>query len=103
MNTYTRNEIKKMAEQTADVEIYRFTQADRYIRGIHTDNTVGMDMTVDELPDEFKGIVQMMDEDEYENTLLANSCMSADFEDCHGDKYAKVLVVVLSYDSVESC
>lgn len=102
MMTYTRNEVKEMAAQAAEVEIYRFTQLDRYIRSIHTDNTACLDMTIDNLPDEFKGDVQLMDEEEYDNTLLANSSMSADFEDWHGDKNAKVLVVVLSYESAES-
>ena len=98
MLSYTREEVKKMAAQAAEVEIYRFNQADRYIRGIHTDNTASMDMKVDDLPDEFKGEVQLMDEEEYDNTLLANSSMSADFEDWYGNKKAKVLVIALSYD-----
>lgn len=101
MMNYTRNEIKQMAAQAAEVEIYHFTQLDRYIRSIHTDNTACLDITVDNLPEEFKGDVQLMDEEEYENTLLANSSMSADFEDWYGDKDAKVLVVVLSYESAE--
>ena len=101
MLTYTKEEVKKMAAQAAEVEIYRFNKADRYIRGIHTDNTACMDMKVDDLPDEFKGEVQLMDEEEYDNTLLANSSMSADFDDWYGDKDAKVLVVVLSYERAE--
>ncbi len=35
MLSYTKEEVKKMAAQAAEVEIYRFNQADRYIRGIH--------------------------------------------------------------------
>ena len=101
MLSYTKEEVNKMAAQAAEVEIYRFTQQDRYIRGIHTDNTDSMDVKVDDLPDEFKGEVQLMDEEEYDNTLLANSSMSADFESWYGDKDAKVLVVVLSYESAE--
>ena len=101
MTSYTREEVKKMAAQAAEVEIYRFNQADRYIRGIHTDNTACMDMKVDDLPDEFKGIVQLMGEEEYNHTLLANSSMSADFEDWYGNRDAKVLVVALSHESAE--
>ena len=101
MLSYTREEVKKMAAQAAEVEIYRFNQADRYIRGIHTDNTACMDMNVDDLPDEFKGEVQLMGEEEYDNTLLANSSMSADFEEWYGNRDAKVLVVVLSHKSAE--
>jgi hypothetical protein len=101
MLSYTREEVKKMAAQAAEVEIYRFNQADRYILDIHTDNTACMDMKVDDLPDEFNGIVQLMDEEDYDNTLLANSSMSADFEDWYGNKDANVLVVVLSHESAE--
>jgi hypothetical protein len=101
MLTQTRQEVEKLAAQAAEVEIFRFTQQDRYIRGIHTDNTASMDMKVSDLPDEFKGDVQLMDEEEYANTILANSSMEADFADWYGDKDAKVLVVVLSYESAE--
>ena len=99
MLTYTRNEIKEMAAQAAEVEIYRFIVPDRYTRDIHTDNVSSVDMSVDELPDKFKGQVRLMDEREYNNTIGANSSMSADFEDWYGDKRAKVLVVVLSYEN----
>jgi hypothetical protein len=102
MLSYTKEEVKKMAAQAAEVEIYRFNQADRYIRGIHTDNTACVDMSVGNLPDEFTGRVELMDEEEYGNTILANSSMDADFEDWYGSKDAKVLVVVLSYESAES-
>ena len=90
-----------MAAQAAEVEIYRFNQADRYICGIHTDNTANMDMKVSDLPDEFNGDVQLMDEEEYANTILANSSMDADFADWYGNNDAKVLVVVLSYEIAE--
>lgn len=38
---------------------------------------------------------EIMDENHYNNTIMANSCDSADFEELYGDKNAKVLVVVL--------
>ena len=101
MLSYTREEVKKMAAQAAEVEIYRFNQADRYIRGIHTDNTACMDMSIDNLPEDFTGQVELMDEEEYGNTILANSSMDADFEDWYGNRDAKVLVVVLSHESAE--
>ncbi len=101
MLTQTRQEIEQLAAQAAEVQIFRFTELDKFVHGIHTDNTAGMDMKVDDLPEEFKGDVQLMDEEEYDDTILANSSMSADFEDWYGDKNAKVLVVVLSYDTAE--
>ena len=100
MLTQTRQEIEQLAAQAAEVQIFRFTQLDKFVHGIHTDNTGCMDMKVTDLPEEFKGDVQLMDEQEYDDTILANSSMCADFEDWYGDKDAKVLVVVLSYDSV---
>ena len=96
MNTYTKNQVKEMATRAADVEIYRFNQQDRYIRGIHTDNISSTDMSIDDLPDEFTGIVQFMNEEEYERSVLANSSMVAAFAEWYGSKSAYVLVVALS-------
>lgn len=90
-----------MAAKAAEVEIYRFNQADKYIKGIHTDNIKSLDADIDSLPDEFDGMVELMTEQEYNDTVLANSSMSADFEDWYGNKNAKVLVVVLSHESAE--
>ncbi len=59
-------------------------------------------MSIDNLPENFTGQVELMDEEEYGNTILANSSMYADFEDWYGCKDAKVLVVVLSCESAES-
>lgn len=38
-----------------------------------------------------------MDEEEYDETILANSGIKADFDDWYDDKEAKVLVIVLDY------
>ena len=101
MLTQTRQEVEELAAQAVEVQIFRFTELDKYVHGIHTDNTGGMDMKVADLPEEFKGDVQLMDEEEYDSTILANAMYDADFEDWYGDKNAKVLVVVLSYESAE--
>lgn len=37
----------------------------------------------------------LMDEDEYNNSILANACPSADFEEWYDDKNAKVLVILI--------
>ena len=99
MNKYTKSKIKEMVTRADDVEIYKFNQQDRYIQGIHTDNIKSTELGIEELPDEFTGIVQFMDEDDYENTILANSSIVADFAEWYGSKDAKVLVVALSYNN----
>jgi len=101
MLTQTRQEVQELAKQATEVQIFRFTELDKFVHGIHTDNTACMDMKVDDLPERFTGDVQLMCEQEYDDTLLGNSSMCADFEDWYGDKDAKVLVVVLSYESAE--
>lgn len=101
MLLYNKTEIKEKAKKAVEVQIFRFTQQDRYIRGIHTDNTGCIDINVEQLPDEFHAEVQLMNEEEYEHTLLANDCTTADFEDWYGDKDAKVLVVAISKDDAE--
>ena len=98
---YNKTEIELMAAKAAEVEVYRFNQADQYIKGIHTDNTKSLDISIDNLPDEFDGMVELMTEQEYNDSVLANSSVSAEFEDWYGDKNAKVLVVVLTMDSAE--
>ena len=99
MLRYTKTQIEIMAAKAAEVEIYSFNQADKYIHGIHTDNMRNLDIDTDALPAEFDGMVELMTEQEYNDTVLANSSVSADFADWYGNKDAKVLVVVLTMDS----
>ena len=96
MNTYKKEEILEMAKKADDVEIYQFTEQDRYIRGIHTDVIKGIDIDINSLPDEFTGEVELMGEDEYGRTVLANSSINADFTEWYEDKDATILVVVMS-------
>ena len=96
MEKYTKTQVKEMAKRAADVEIYRFNQQDKYIRGIHTDNISSTDMDIDNLPEEFTGIVQLMNEGEYEHSILANSSMVAAFAEWYGSKNVYILVVALS-------
>ena len=41
------------------------------------------------------GLYELMDEEEYNNTIMANCDIYADFEDWYGDKDAKVLCVMI--------
>lgn len=88
--------LKEEVEKCACVELYGYVN---HHHSFHTDNIVPLD---DEL--NFKELYctdineidfEVMDEDDYNNTVLANACESADFEELYGDKNAKVLVVVL--------
>lgn len=41
------------------------------------------------------GLYELMNEEEYNNTLMANGDIYADFEDWYGDKDAKVLCIMI--------
>lgn len=86
-----------------DVEIYQFRSP---MHSIHTDSITsiygkdedGGDLfdDIDQLPDrEFEAAWMWMDEAEYNQTILANSSITADFAEWYGDKNAQVLVIIL--------
>lgn len=88
--------LKEEVDKCAEVELYGYAGRNH---SIHTDCIVSLD---DEL--NFKELYckdineidfEVMDEDDYNNTVLANACYRADFEELYGDKKAKILVVVL--------
>lgn len=88
--------LKEEVNKCADVELYGYAGRKH---SIHTDCIVPLD---DEL--NFKELYctdineidfEVMDEDDYNDKVLANSSIEADFEEQYGDKKAKVLVVVL--------
>lgn len=77
----------------ADIEIF-------YSRNgkpnIHSDNLESLDIGIDDIC--WHGNVltsEPMTESEYNKTVLANSCISADFETWYGDKNAQVMVVLI--------
>ncbi|WP_304239965.1 hypothetical protein [Phocaeicola plebeius] len=88
--------LKEEVGLCADIEVYGYKGVNH---SIHTDCIVSLDdeMNFNELYcagiNEFD--FEVMDEDDYNNTVLANSCISADFEELYGDKNAKVLIIVL--------
>lgn len=93
MITYNRDYLKELASNCADVEIYVSTGK---IGTFHGDFIKFTDLDIDNLPEkEIECIFQEMDEDDYNHSILANSCISADFEDWYDNKEAKVLVIVL--------
>lgn len=90
---HSKNYLKDLAKGCADIEIYKFVGKKH---SIHTDNISDSGYSsIDELPDEVECDCQIMDEEDYNRTILANGGEKADFEGWYGDKNAKVLIVVL--------
>lgn len=81
----TVGEVKNMfKDQYADVEYYR--------------NTLEYCTSVDacEVNDDMEAVsYQLADEDAYNKKVLANSEITADFDDWYGDDTAKVLCILL--------
>ncbi len=92
MTTYEKNYLKELAEKCVDVEIYKYTGIKH---SFHGDALKGVDLELDNLPDEIECDFCEMDEEEYNSTILANSDMYADFADWYGDKNSKVLIIAL--------
>ena len=71
-----------------DIEVY----ADKGRGTFHTDNI----KDVDDVPENTRVVAwELMDEDTYNQTILANTCVTADFEDWYGNKEAKVLCILI--------
>ena len=92
----TVRDIKKELEgKYAACEVYEYCN-ENYQR-MHGDflNYIDEEDTDDrKLFDDFS--YELMDEEEYDNTIMANCCDSGDFEYCYGDKDAKVLIIIVS-------
>ena len=77
----------------ADIEVYEPLSTGRfYPKSFHTDNCRSTDNYNEDT--EVK-LVELMDEDDYNDTLLANTDIHVDFEDLYGNKNAKVLCVMI--------
>ena len=72
-----------------DCEVYEYTDRRRVI---HTDFIRSIDD-----PDMNAEVIdwELMDEDDYDKSVLANSSVSADFSEWYDDKEAKVLVIMI--------
>lgn len=86
------NEVKEKFEgQYKEIEAYKYSGLNH---SINTDTVDGIDLLdvdgCEKVLDYY-----LMNEDDYNNTLLANSCITADFADWYGDNNAKILVVVI--------
>ena len=92
-NFVKRDYFEQLAKDCAEIEIYRFEDDRNNI--IHTDTIRYMDVSLDYLPEEVDCEWELMDEAEYNRTVLANGCELSDFEGWYGSKEARVLVIVL--------
>lgn len=83
----------------AAVEIYRSTDKRNEL---HSDYMKHECETLDELPDDYDIACEVyeLDQDEYNNTILANACQTADFKAWYGDPDAIVLVILIDYDEL---
>ena len=92
----TMKEIKEMYKEDGycDIEVYApNSYGTHYPNHFHTDNCEATDDYDDST---LIGLWGLMDEDDYNNTICANGCVSADFTEWYGDKDAKVLVCMLA-------
>ena len=90
-------DIIEMYPDVADVEVYREYVGNR-AREFHTDSIKFVDGTVTGLNESTLDLYvldyRIMDEEDYHNSVEANSCNETDFEDVYGDKEAMVLVIL---------
>ena len=101
MTTYTKKELKEMMKSGnyADVEIYRSTDKRNEL---HTDFMKHECETLDELPDDYDIACEIynLDQNGYNDTILANACNSADFKEWYGDADVLVLAILIDYDEL---
>lgn len=86
--------INTYKNEYTDIEVYYSISRNG---DIHTDNL----RFIEEIPeDDMDGTGEviswdLMDEEDYNNSVLANSCIEADFAEWYDDKNAKVLVILM--------
>lgn len=83
----------------AELEVYKAMSGGKYYpSNFHMDNcrSLGEDSPHGNYDDDMKvGLYELMDEEEYNNTIMANCDIYADFEDWYGNKNAKVLCIMI--------
>ena len=91
----TIKEIKEMYEgQYEEIEVYSALSVGKhYPDHFHTDNC----KFTEEFTDESEvGLYELMDEKDYNHSIMANASDYADFEGWYGNKEAKVLCIMLA-------
>lgn len=96
----TIKEIKEMFDgDYVEVEVYKPLSTGRYYpKNFHTDNCVGLgdgSPSGDYTEDMKVGLYELMDEEDYNQSLLAGCDITADFEDWYGNRNAKILCIMI--------
>ena len=82
-----------------NLEVYRSLSSGHcYPNHFHTDNCVelGDSSPNGEYTEDMEAVLyELMNQDEYNNTLMANCNIYADFNDWYGNKNAKVLCIMI--------
>lgn len=83
-------------DQCCDYEVWQYTDDSRRV---HTDHIKNIDSIVsyDLIKDLESFDYFLIDQEEYDTTILANSCLRADFGEWYDDSDAKILVVMLDF------
>ena len=93
---YTVAEVKEMYKgRYDDIEFYKFRFNNRII---HTDYIEYIEDVKDDSPVED---FEIMDEERYNFSVLANCCEEADFKTWYGNSEAHVLVIIIADDDNE--
>lgn len=83
--------MEKYEGQYADVEVYRNFNSNRM--GFHTDRI----RSVEDYSSDDEAIeCELMDESDYNNSILANTSLSANFAEWYDDANAKILVLKIN-------
>jgi len=94
---YTRDELIEASKMADSVEIYQYSD---FTHRIHSDfiQSDGELEYIYQLPSEVDCDYELMDEERYNNTILANCGLAVNFETWYGNKNAEILVIVLSHE-----
>ena len=83
--------LKEHGKEYCDIEVFVPTSC-KLDKPFHTDSIQG----TDDYNDNSKVLdYEIMDEEDYGTSVLANSCVRADFEEWYDDKNAKVLCILI--------
>lgn len=85
---------KKLLKK-CDYEIWKSNKKVPSIDFLHTDNIERTDLSVKDLHEDQVMCYGLVNEKEYNNTIMINSSEQADFEEWYEDKNAKVLIIVV--------
>lgn len=100
----TIKEVREMYanDNYVDEEIYISKEPKRYIRGFHGDFIESAEMNSLNINDDTPVYMeQLMDEEDYNNSILANSSVSADFAEWYDDKDARILCILIAREDAE--